>query len=544
MANEQSRMRQAAWVLAAGSVLILGAWLRFQGLGDRPFHADEATGARILAARLEGSGGSFDPTHFHGPLLGDLAIPLCRAMGETTWLAMEKHTLRCLPAGCGTLLVALPLLAWAVGRRWREGGRFPDRNVSGWAVPVVAAACLATSPLLVYYSRMFIHEMLLTTLGVAWVVGCSLGAKFWRTGLPGVLLGLMFATKETFGISVIAWLLAAWVVLPTEAKKKGLSSLILPVSNLLLAGVVAAWCYSDGWRHPAGIVDAVRTFFVYQTGAGHEKSPVYYADLLVWPHHALGVWWSEVGVLGLAILGALAVFRRGGHRGTELGVGGTAAGEMPMAWRMAGRFLAVAAAGHFAIYSVIGYKTPWLACLPWAHVCLLAGFAVAPGAWSRGTSRRGQTIFRLGLLWVCCGVWGFHGWQAWLASTRFASDARNRLAYVPTRPDLEKLVVWLGDLRAVAAPGPAAESAVIGKDYWPLPWYLRGVPNVGYGSSPPPGLEGKFLVFAMPSAVDGVMPLLEKSHVCLPRGLRAGVPLHVFVRNDCWSRWMRPTPPP
>jgi hypothetical protein len=24
----------------------------------------------------------------------------------------------------------------------------------------------------------------------------------------------------------------------------------------------------------------------------------------------------------------------------------------------------------------------------------------------------------------------------------------------------------------------------------------------------------------------------------LPRGLRAGVPLHLFVRNDIWKNWM------
>ena len=44
-------------------------------------------------------------------------------------------------------------------------------------------------------------------------------------------------------------------------------------------------------------------------------------------------------------------------------------------------------AGSFLAYSLITGKTPWLACLPWAHVCLLAGFGVAAGAgWRRAAA--------------------------------------------------------------------------------------------------------------------------------------------------------------
>jgi hypothetical protein len=61
-------------------------------------HADEATGARIAARRMEGDGGTFDPRHYHGPLLADLAIPLCRLRGEAGWKTMTKTTLRMVPA--------------------------------------------------------------------------------------------------------------------------------------------------------------------------------------------------------------------------------------------------------------------------------------------------------------------------------------------------------------------------------------------------------------------------------------------------------------
>ncbi len=151
-----------AWVIAAWCLVLgLAAWLRFEDLGSRPFHADEATGARITAARMSGEGGRFDPKHYHGPVLGDVAVVVCRVRGEEGWRTMTKETLRVVPAVAGVLVVVLPVF-------WR-------RKVGDVPV-VVAGALLAVSPLMVYYSRVFIHEMLLVLAGGA-VLACFAGRK-------------------------------------------------------------------------------------------------------------------------------------------------------------------------------------------------------------------------------------------------------------------------------------------------------------------------------------------------------------------------------
>ena len=118
--------------------------------------------------------------------------------------------------------------------------------------------------------------------------------------------------------------------------------------------MVAGFFYTDGFRHPRGAIDAVRTFFVYETVAGHDKPFGYYFHLLALPFKSGGVWWFGTPVVLLALLGFATNIRR-----TVV------------------RFLAWSAVGHFLIYSLFAYKTPWLACLPWAHVCLLAGFGIA-----------------------------------------------------------------------------------------------------------------------------------------------------------------------
>jgi len=206
--------------------------------------------------------------------------------------------------------------------------------------------------------------------------------------------------------------------------------------------------------------------------------------------------------------------------------------EAPDASRLWIRFLAYSAAGHFIIYSIIAYKTPWLAFLPWAHVCLLAGFAIKDFQKYAITPK----VVLTGLVVVCI-ISQFR--QSRFATGRLASDGRNPFAYVPTRGDVETLESWLSELRAVMPSGTLEPAAVIGRDYWPLPWYLRAFEKVGYWSDPPSDLATYPLVLAMPEAADAVSQTLENTHAFLPRGLRDEVPVYLYVRNDIWEDWMK-----
>lgn len=478
-----------------------GVFLRFEHLSKRPFHADEATGARITSARMESGDYRFDPFHYHGPTLSGFAGPLCKWHGEDRWSEMSKTPPRVLTATAGSLLVLVPL--W-----WRR--RFGDGPM------LLAAALFATSPLLVYYSRMFIHESLLVLFGMLALVSLT---KAPRYGIPGILIGLMFATKESFAITMLAWTGAAVLIALENRKQLDRAWWIsawreyrVPVAaSMLAAACVSGFFYTDAFRQPGGAVDAVRTFFVYETVAGHDKPFGWYLSLLVLPFKSGGVWWFGTPVMILALMGFISSFQR-------------------QEGRRIIRFIAYAALGHFAIYSVIAYKTPWLACLPWAHVCLLAGFGVAGFS-----SRRSWMKAALCLLVTFTLGTQFH--QSRKAAGRFASDERNPFAYVPTRNEMETLEPWLGQLREVAPGGALEPIGVIGSDYWPLPWYLRTFGKIGYWPTPSEDLTKLPLVFAMPEVETAVGDQLQQTHTPLPRGLRAGVPVTLFVRNDLWKTW-------
>jgi uncharacterized protein (TIGR03663 family) len=489
-------------------IVILSLTLRLQNLEERPIHADEATGARILAGQLAGEDYQFDPQHFHGPLLSLSSQPIARSRSETSWSELSTTTLRLSTVIAGLLVVFTPLL-------WR-------RSIGSWGA-LAAAALLASSPLMVYYNRMYIHESLLTLFAM---LACA--AVLRLTEQPGkriaiasgLCIGLMFATKETFAISILAWLpavgLCYWRQQANEARHlcPNLRIYLLPsVCLAITAAFTAAYFYSDGFRSMQGIIDAVRTYFVYETTAGHEKDMGYYLKLLIWPKQQLGIWWTEVLIALLAVIAvAFAVVKR-----------------VP---NPAVLFLAVATVCHFIIYSCIGYKTPWLMMVPWAHACLLAGYV-----FSYFPNLKTRSRFLLTLL-LLTGL-AYQTKQSIHASGRLANDSRNPYAYVPTSKDAAKVERWLHELRALPDAPTLTPIGVIGQGYWPLPWYLRTFETIGYWPTPIQDITDLPIIFAMPAQAQACDNLLGATHTKLPRGLRANVAVTLYLRNDIWQHWMR-----
>jgi len=487
------------------AVLLLAALPRFHDLGSRPLHADEATGARITARMMETEDYRYDPKHYHGPTLGMAGGAAARAAGHTGWRNLEITPLRAVTAAAGLLLVMVPIFA---RRRFGDG-------------PMLAAALfLATSPILVYFSRMYIHEMLVAVFG-ALALWQATGTRLrW---LAGLWLGLMFATKSTVAISVMAWGGAAAMLYLIERRGRidipglwrfcGRDALVAAG----IAAVVGFGFYTQGFRYWDGARDAVMTYFVYETVAGHDKPLGWYALLMLWPEARGGFRWGET-VLGLVALAALVISFR--------------PRAMPRTTVLAVRFLALSALFHGLIYSLIGYKTPWLMVLPWAHVAVLAGFAVCHPA---AVSRRGWRVAAVALVLLAAGA---QFAQTARSSFRFASDSRNPYAYPASSTDLNTLESWIAALDKAADFQSIEPIIVVGADYWPLPWYLRKIQLVGYYGTPPPGVERLPLVFDLVGIDDRMM----ETHMPIPRGLRDGLPAIAWVRFDFWDAYFASLP--
>jgi predicted membrane-bound mannosyltransferase len=110
----------------------------------------------------------------------------------------------------------------------------------------------------------------------------------------------------------------------------------------------------------------------------------------------------------------------------------------------------------------------------------------------------------------------------------YASDARNPYAYVHSSPDVLKFRPLAA---AALARSPDAVVRVISEEYWPLPWYLRGLDRVGYWTQAPADCDGA-LVIASAGQADTVRARLHGRYRESYLGLRPGFVCLVFEHQE------------
>lgn len=485
---ESSRVRPSFWLwrVFAGLVLLTGFGLRYDGLAARPMHADEANQAVKLGALIERGEYRFDPHDHHGPTLYYFARIVAWVAGERTLAELSEVTVRLTPALFGTLAIALAgLLARPLGR--------------GPALAV--AALLAVSPAAVYYSRYFIQETLLVTFTLAaWVCGARwLRTADWKWAVAtGACAGLMQATKAS-GILLAALSLGAVLAAGFGRRIADLArDRRASLGALAAAGVVVAAFYSSFGGNFGGLRDATATLApmagkVIGGATGHEKPWWYYGGLFVYQRNG-GYVWDQTLFLALALTGGAFA----GFQGNRLG-----------------RFALLYTSSLALLLSLAPYKTPWLVLNLVPGLCLLAGVALA----------RWRALVSISIL---IAVVAQLGWQTRQAVFLRPADPRNPYAYQHTSPDQLKVAA----LAAAAPPGPVK---VIGAEYWPLPWYLRGRTEVGYWTSPPEDCDAA-LVIVGAEQVAAVRPRLRGRYREEFLGLRPGYALMIFIREDSTDR--------
>jgi predicted membrane-bound mannosyltransferase len=207
-------------------------------------------------------------------------------------------------------------------------------------------------------------------------------------------------------------------------------------------------------------------------------------------------------------------------------------------WRMRrdeqpglGVFLCGYALTQIAVYSAIPYKTPWVVLGSLHPAILLAGLgAVALVRWL-GRWRLGWAAVAL----MLAGLANL-GMQTWRGSFRFAADERNPYVYSQTSPDVVRLVKNIREVAAQHPKGGALVIKVMSPEYWPLPWYLRAFPNVGYWSGPDLADDPEApVMITQTEMADKLQSRLKGRYAQEMAGLRPGFMLTAFYRQDLWD---------
>ena len=189
-----------------------------------------------------------------------------------------------------------------------------------------------------------------------------------------------------------------------------------------------------------------------------------------------------------------------------------------------------------AIFSAIRYKTPWNLLPFYVGAIVLAGIG-----FSTLVTATASRVVRGALAAVLVIASGQLGWQAWRASVTYASDPRNPYVYAHTVPDAVRMATRIRELAALHPDGARMQVSVIAPPHeqWPLPWYLRAMPHVGYWTAPGDAvaLQAPVVVAAMDhtAALDAS---LGDRYVSEFFGLRPEVLLALYVERGLWERFL------
>ncbi len=524
--------RFISFIVAFATIVIVALALRLPKLAQRPMHTDEAVHAVKFGELLENNSYTYNPYEYHGPTLVYSTLLPAWLQGQKTFADLTELTLRIVPVLFGMALILMLLVTLDLFRK---------RTI------LFAALLTTLSPAFVFFSRYYIMEILLVffTFSAMLCLYKYIQTQkiFWVIG-SGISLGLMHATKET---CILAWFsMGAALILTLLTSKKNIHDFFsnLNWKHILLAlasgMLVSLLLFSSFFQNPRGIVDSILTYTTnIQRGAGGLNNHTYpwnqYIKWLMMSEFEGRPLLSEAFIIVLSIPGFFGIFSKSNSSGRSKPF-------LP--------FLAFYTLILTLVYSLMPYKTPWLA-LGFYHGYIIIA---AVGATTLFTSARSKFVkIILGILLVSGTL--HLGRQAYQLNYKYDTDTSNPYVYAHTDADFYKLVDGIKDMTSTWPEGKNTSIEVVcpDSDYWPLPWYLRDFTNVGYFNQFDFSRPAGALIVTMPDLEPDLLKKLYEvpppgqRHMYIPHFehgvlLRSGVEIDLYVRKDVWDEWYRQSP--
>ena len=271
---------------------------------------------------------------------------------------------------------------------------------------------------------------------------------------PWVLYGLVFLAL----VAIIAWLLfvldlrnnsdatfeepvaLTWSSFRTGLAKNG-------KTTLMIAGAAVIFVYL--------FVLFFSSFFTYKEGIGKA-------------FEAYSIW-TKTGSKDHTQNGRLAYLRWGMKVESPAYILGILGSILSLLWarhRLA-MFTALWGIGLFIAYTIIPYKTPWLALSFILPMCMSAGYAL-------GQMIDGRNV-GLKIAGIVLAVTGFTmlSWQAYDLSFVRYDDEDMGYVYAHTKRGLHDLIGKIGYYADKSGKGNDATIEIVSPDYWPMTWYLN-----------------------------------------------------------------------
>ncbi len=523
------------WWLGCILITAVAIFLRVYWIDLKPLHHDEGVNGFFLTTLFREGIYKYDAGNYHGPTLYFIALAFTKILGLETFavrysvvifgvgIVVLTFYLRRYLGSIGALSAALFLalspgmvfasryfiheilfvfftFAMAVGIVY-----FMEKRTAGIGAHIqmslLLLICLIPIPLFlpgkiadlapdIFGDLQNTAGTLLRSffffLEAVMVFLIMLALSRWREGkgvyliLAAASCALIFATKETAFISLGTMAIACacvWIFRslfidrdrlehtwrePVELTPKNfIQSMGTGVDAILLATACAAifiyvgvLFFSSFFTFSEGVSRAFEAYSLWTKTGTKEHADKKFYIYFEW----MGL--LEAPIFCLGTLGGLIAFRIARHRFAM--------------------FAALWAFGLFAAYSLIPYKTPWLALSFILPMCLIAGYGINELATGK---EKWQKILAPILTVIAVGVLTYQTVEL----NFFSYDNEKRpYVYAQTKREFLEMIKKIDEFAEKTGKGKDIGIAIVSKDYWPMPWYVREYQKAVFHGEPVP----------------------------------------------------------
>jgi uncharacterized protein (TIGR03663 family) len=572
--GEEDLISARAWRVASLAILALATLLRVYHLTLKPLHHDEGVNGFFLTRLLREGVYQYDPGNYHGPTIYYFALVSTYLFGLNTiairlvtvvfgvalvWLAL------CLRRYIGTLgaLTAAGLIAISPGAvylsryfihetmvvfftfgvvvaalKYHESEPPEEENKTSGLIAVAAAVALIASSLAAVYKPQYFRTELLFIIVSSIVVIQALwnydGKRAIYLILGAISAALLFASKETALVSVIVLGIAVTTTAVylrfrkdigggAKTKKRdargssrtsapddegwlretierfgGLSHIgVMLVVAVAVFAFVNVLFYSSFFTNAKGVGDSLQTYMIWaKTGKQEHVHP--------FQQHFVWLMSMESPVLMLGLVGAFLATMRANNRFAL--------------------FAAQWGFGLLVAYSIVPYKTPWLALNFIVPLAIASGYAVKEFySWSKGEQR---------FVWfVLAAAVAVNGYQMIKLNFFRYDDEKFIYVYGHTHREFMPMVDEIKRIGQKTGLNQEIDIAVLSPDYWPLPWYIRDHHRVGYYGKMSP-TNSALVVINVSQEAEFLTTFAGRYKRVEAYPLRPGVVLVLYARQD------------
>ena len=573
--TQHSALSTQHWLIGCFIVTAIAVFLRFYDLALKPMHHDEGVNGYFLITLFRDGIYKYDPTNYHGPTLYYIALVFTKIFG------LDTLPVRWSVAVFGVLTVVLIFflkdyigkigsLAAALFIALSPGMVFISRYFIHEMFFVFISLAMVVSVLLFiekrragYFAVAWLALILFvcflpSALNLANIVGAEnmsfvwilRGVFFlieavlvyfiiktlldWDGGRPIYLMlasvsaMLLLATKETAFITIVTVLIAAvcvrlwqkiYVGMGFDIGRDELAPVALKFAtfkeklgdnkNKMVIAVICAAIfvyvgilfYSSFFTFWEGVGRFFEAYTVWTKTGSKDHTQNGYLAYVKW---LLKV---ESPIVILSAVGALIALAKGRHKFAI--------------------FTAFWAFGLFLAYTIIPYKTPWLALSFLLPMAIIAGYGINEIFASR------DIILKLLAGLLILAATGILGYQTYdLNFVRYDDDSMPYV-YAHTRRGFLDLIKQIEFYAEKSGKGKEATIEVVSPDYWAMPWYTRDYPKANYHGRIVPATTSEMIVAKKDDQEADVIREYSAHYKWVGTyPLRPGVDLLLLVRKD------------